>query len=297
MNGQERCTDSANLHKPMNIYISADIEGTTGVVSWFQCGRKDGDHPDFDFARRMMTEDVNAAIRGARAAGAKRIVVKDSHGNSKNLLIDQLEEGVELISGHGSDDTRGMMVGVDATFEAALLVGYHARAGTLHGVMEHTISGRVHRMWINDEEQGEIGMSRGVAGAFEVPIVMISSDLAGAAEFEAMGLGGTTAVVKEGFGRYMARSLSRKEASEKIFEAAKSGVEKRSEVQLYRPGKKVTFRIEFNRSEEADLAARLVGVERMDAYTLEYTSDSFLQSHQMAWSIFNMGGLGGNSDN
>src|ERR1044071_4813595 len=169
----------------MNIYMSADIEGTTGVVSWFQCGRKDGEHPDFDFARRMMTEDVNAAIRGAKAAGAHRIVVKDSHGNSKNLLLDPLEKGVELVSGHGGDDTRGMMVGIDGTFEAALLIGYHAHAGTLHGIMEHTISGRVHRMWINGEEQGEIGMSRGVAGAFDVPVVMISSDLAGAAEFEA----------------------------------------------------------------------------------------------------------------
>lgn len=279
----------------MNVFISADIEGTTGVVSWGQAGRPSSEHYDFGFARRMMTEDVNAAIRGARAAGAKRVVVKDSHGNSKNLLHDQLEPGTELISGHGSDDTRGMMVGVDGTFDAAFLVGYHARAGTLHGVMEHTISGRVHRMWINDEEQGEIGMSRGVAAAFDVPVVMISSDLAGAAEFEAMGLGGVTAVVKEGFGRYMARSLPREQASEIIFKAAQEGLAKKGEVELYRPGKPVTFRIEFNRSEEADLAARLVGVERLDAYTLEYVSDSFLESHQMAWAIFGMGGLGGNS--
>jgi D-amino peptidase len=280
----------------MNIYISADIEGTTGVVSWFQCGRKDGEHPDFDFARRMMTEDVNAAIRGAKAAGADRIVVKDSHGNSKNLLLDQLEKGVELVSGHGGDDTRGMMVGIDGTFEAALLIGYHARAGTLHGIMEHTISGRVHRMWINGEEQGEIGMSRGVAGTFDVPVVMISSDLAGAAEFEGMGLGGTAVVVKEGFGRYMGRSLSREEASRKIEDGARAATQARSNVKPFRPSNPAEFKIEFNRSEEADLAARLVGVERIDAYTVKYQSDSFLQSHQMAWAIFNMGGLGGQSD-
>ncbi len=280
----------------MNVYISADIEGTTGTVAWFQCGRKDGDHPDFDFARRMMTEDVNAAIRGARAAGANRIVVKDSHGNSKNLLLDQLEPGVELISGFGTDDSRGMMVGIDGTFDAALLVGYHARAGTLHGIMEHTISGRVHRMWINDEEQGEVGMSRGVAGAFEVPVVFMSSDLAGAAEFEAMGLGGVTAVVKEGYARYMGRLLARNEATALIESKAKEALEKRGDVQLYRPGSPVSFRIEFNRSEEADTAGRLVGVERLDAYTIACRSESFLQSHQMAWSIFAMGGLGGNSD-
>ena len=280
----------------MNVYISADIEGTTGVVSWFQCGRKDAEHPDFDFARRMMTEDVNSAIRGTKAAGAKRIVVKDSHGNSKNLLLDQLEPGVELISGHGTDGTLGMMMGLDGTFDAAMLIGYHGRAGTLHGIMEHTISGRVHRMWINGEEQGEIGMSRGVAGAFEVPVVMISSDLAGAAEFEAMGLGGTAVVVKEGYARYMGRCLPREDASRKIEEGASNALEIKAETKLYRPSSPVVFRIEFNRSEEADLAGRLPGVNRIDAYTLEYESGSFLESHQMAWAIFGMGGLGAQSD-
>lgn len=280
----------------MNVYISADMEGCTGVVAWTQCGRPSADHYDYAFARRMMTEDVNAAIRGARAAGATRIVVKDSHGNSKNLLLDQLEPDVQLISGFGTDDSRGMMIGVDGTFEAAMLVGYHARAGTLHGVMEHTISGRVHRMWINDEEQGEVGMSRGVAGAFEVPVVFMSSDLAGAAEFDAMGLGGVTAVVKEGFSRYMAQSRGRAEASALIEAKAKAALEKRDQVRLYRPSPPVTFRIEFNRAEEADLAGRLVGVERLDAYTVQYKSDSYLQSHQMAWSMLSMGGLGGQSD-
>ena len=86
----------------MKVYISADIEGITGLVSWSHCGRGDSQRWDFPFARRMMTHDVNAAIRGAKAAGASEIVIKDSHGNSKNLLIDELEPGVRLVSGHGS---------------------------------------------------------------------------------------------------------------------------------------------------------------------------------------------------
>jgi len=74
----------------VKVYISADIEGITGLVSWSQCSRPDGKSFDYTFARRMMSHDVNAAIRGARAAGATEIVVKDSHGNSKNLLIEDL---------------------------------------------------------------------------------------------------------------------------------------------------------------------------------------------------------------
>src|SRR5687768_14334167 len=99
----------------MKVYISADIEGITGLVSWSQCSRPDGSSYDYQFARRMMTHDVNAAVRGARAAGATEVVIKDSHGNSKNLLIDGLEPGVQLVSGHGSG-TDGMMEGIDDTF-------------------------------------------------------------------------------------------------------------------------------------------------------------------------------------
>jgi len=86
----------------VNVYISADIEGITGLISWSQCSRPDGNSFDYAFARRMISHDVNAAVRGARRAGAERILIKDSHGNSKNLLIEDLEPGVELVSGHGS---------------------------------------------------------------------------------------------------------------------------------------------------------------------------------------------------
>ena len=127
--------------------------------------------------------------------------------------------------------------------------------------------------------------------------VMISSDLAGAAEFEGMGLGGVAVVVKEGFGRYMARSLSRAEGTQKIEDGAKRAVQQKASVKPFHPSLPVTIRIEFNRAEEADLAARLPGVERIDAYALEFTRDSFLECHQMAWAVFNMGGLGGESGN
>ena len=105
----------------MKVYISADIEGVTGVVTWGQCGAPNSQHYDWAFARRMMTHDVNAAIRGARAGGATEIVVKDSHNVSLNLLIDELEPGVELISGSrpGPD---GMMEGIDSSFNCCFLV-------------------------------------------------------------------------------------------------------------------------------------------------------------------------------
>lgn len=279
----------------MKVFISADIEGVTGVVSWSQCGRPNADHYDYRWARERMTADVNAAIRGARAADATEIVVKDSHGNSKNLLADQLEPGTRLISGHGAR-AGGMMIGVDRSFGAAMLIGYHAMAGTEGGILEHTVTGWVHRMWINGMPAGEIALSTAMAACFGVPVVAISSDQAGCDEASKLIGGVQTAVVKTGLGRYMGELKHPSETLPLIEEAARRGVEASPEIAPWLPGVPVTLRVEANRAEDADMAAKGVGVRRIDAYTLEYTADSWAEAHQAAWMIFSMGGLGRNSD-
>lgn len=101
----------------MKVFISVDIEGATGITSFSQCSRPDSAYFDYPFARRMLTHDVNAAIRGLRSAGATRIVVKDSHATCKNLLVAELEPGTELISGNGAEKD-GMMAGIDESFDA-----------------------------------------------------------------------------------------------------------------------------------------------------------------------------------
>lgn len=279
----------------MKVYISADIEGITGLVSWSQCGTQSSQHYDYDFARRMMTHDVNAAIRGARAAGAREVVVKDSHNNSKNLLIDQLEPGTQVISGHGAG-VHGMMEGIDDSFDCALLVGYHAMAGTAGGVMEHTYTGGIHRMTINDMPAGEIAMSCGVAGGFGVPVVMISSDDAGCAEAAKLLPGICVAEVKAGLGRYMARLLHPSDTGPLIEEAARQGVAKRLTA-AWRPAKPCVFRIEFNRTEEADFAAKQTDANRLDAYTIEVRGDDYATAHRRALTVIALAGVGVRSQN
>lgn len=278
----------------MDVFISADIEGVTGLVSWSQCGRPDGKHFDFGFARRMMSHDVNAAIRGARAAGAERIVVKDSHGNSKNLLIEDLEPGVELISGHGSG-TDGMMQGIDGSFGAAMLVGYHAMAGTTAGVMEHTISGGVYRMWLNDHPIGEMGLAAGVAGRYGVPVVCVTSDTAGCAEAQSLVPGVSTAEVKEGFGRYMGRLRHPSETGPLVEAAAKAGVAKAGQIAPWIVEGAATAKIAFNRAEMADTVAKLVGAARLDAYTVEYRAEDFQTAHRAIWTMLALSFIGRDS--
>lgn len=262
----------------MRVYISADIEGVTGVVTWGQTGGPRSDHYDWPHARHMMTHDVNAAIRGARTAGATHIVVKDSHGGGKNLLVPDLEPGVELVSGSGSG-VLGMMEGVDAGFDCAMLVGYHAMAGTTAGVMEHTISGNVHRYWINGMPAGEIAMSVATAGVCGVPLVMVSSDEAGCREAEELLPQVKTAVVKHGIGRYMGRLLHPSETAPRIESAAEEAVRSAAEAPPWTPQSPVVAKIEFNRSEEADAACQLLEWERVDAYTVVCTANDWPTAH------------------
>lgn len=297
----------------MDVFISADIEGVTGLVSWSQCSRPDGLSYDYPFARRMMTHDVNAAIRGARRAGAARVVVKDSHGNSKNLLIDELEPGTELISGHGGG-IDGMMEGVGEGFGAAILVGYHAMAGTAMGVMEHTISGSLHRLTLNGVPVGEIGLAAGVAHRHGVPLVLVTSDEAGCEEAIAQLPGVLTVPVKEGLARYMARSLHPSETGPAIEAAAEAAVRRahtrpelpmetapglvrtnelasRTEGPLPFDGP-VHVRMEFNRSEQADMLAKLPLFTRADGYGVEGRFDDFEAAHRAVWVAIPMAEAG-----
>lgn len=275
----------------MKVFISADIEGATGVVAWSQCGANDGTHYDFPKARTLLTQDVNAAIRGARTAGATAIVVRDAHGNGKTLRIEDLEPGAELISGRGAHPD-GMMAGIGRSFGAAILVGYHAMAGTEAGIMEHTISRGVHRMTINGMPAGEIALSAAVAGAYGVPIVAVTSDAAGCAEAEALIPGLRTAVVKQGMGRYTGLLHHPSETARAIERVAREAVERVATVQPWIPDLPIRLSIEFHHTERADMAALLVGTHRKDAYTIEYEAQTPLEMHRVARQIIAMGGLG-----
>jgi len=271
----------------MKVYISVDIEGATGVVSFSQCESPDSSFYDWPFARRMLTHDVNAAIRGARLAGATEVVVKDSHAGCRNLLIDELESGVELISGIGSG-TMGMMEGIDASFDAVFLVGYHGMAGTPSALMEHALAGGLHRFWVNGVESGEIAVSAAVAGTFGVPTVLVTSDDAGCGEASRMLPGVRTYTTKHSLGRYMGRLLHPSVTGPGIENAAAEAVRGLSATAPFRVEEPVTMKITFRSVEEADLAATLPTVRRLDGYSLEWSADDYLTAHQIAYNVFHL---------
>ncbi|MFL6114835.1 MAG: M55 family metallopeptidase [Catenulispora sp.] len=161
----------------MRIYISADMEGITGLVDAddVQPGGR-----DYERGRRAMTADVNAAVRGAVRAGATEVVVNDAHGPMRNLLSETLEPAVRLI--RGKPKTMGMIEGLGPGFAALVCVGYHARAGA-HGVLSHSFMGHeIEDMWLDDRPVGEIGLVHAAAAAMGVRLVALTGDDAACAE-------------------------------------------------------------------------------------------------------------------
>ena len=180
----------------LKVFISVDMEGVTGVVN-VDDARRTG--KDYDYFRKTMTLEANAAIEGAIAAGATDIVVRDSHGSALNLLPEMLHRSARLIR-DWSGGPMSMMEGIDASFDAAIYVGYHARAGTADGVLDHTSSGDVTDVSINGLSMPETGYNALMAGYFDVPVVFVAGDQAVCDQARELLGNVETVAVKEGIG-------------------------------------------------------------------------------------------------
>lgn len=275
----------------MRVFISSDIEGITGIVSWSQAEGPEGSCPDWAFARRMYTHDVSAAVRGAKAAGATQVVVIDAHNLGKNLLIDELPAGTELISGLGAG-VHGMMEGIQAGFDTAMLVGYHGMAGTARGVMEHALAGGLHRFWMNGNECGEMGISAATAGAFGVPLCFVSSDELGCAEATALVPEVQTFATKTGIGRFMAKLKHPSETGTGIENVARRAVQRARNMQPYKVEGEVTIRCEFHTSEQVDLGCTLENSTRVDGYTMEFVRPDYLSALRATYVMFQLAARG-----
>src|SRR5947209_16854841 len=204
----------------MRTYISIDMEGIAGVVHESQT---DPTNPaaaaEYGRFRRLMTSEANAAVEGAVAAGATRVLVNDSHWFMRNLVVEELHQAAELLS--GDPKPHSMVQGIDGGFDAALFIGYHARAGTRNAILDHTYADLIHEARLNGRPVGELGLNAALAGGFGVPVVLVSGDNALAAEArELLGEGVRPVIVKEAVSRHAAKSVAPAVACRLIRETA-----------------------------------------------------------------------------
>ena len=255
------------------VFISVDMEGIWGVVHGDQTSSAS---PEYGPARRWMVDDVNAVIAGLFEAGASEVVVNDSHGSMRNIIADGLNPKASLVT--GSPKPLLMMQGIDGTFDACILVGYHAKAGTASAILDHTISGGAMRsIKINGQELPELGINGAIAGYYKVPVIMLSGDTETCVQARSI-LGNeiVTVAVKEGVGRYAAKLLPQEEARRRLKEGAKEALLKKAKITPFKLNPPCQFELDFNNSGQAELPSMLPGIKRTSARGVTFSSSDYM---------------------
>ena len=201
----------------MKVYVSTDMEGASGICRFAQCGRdkelyeKEG--------RPLLMGDVNAVVQGLLDGGADEILVGDGHSGGANFIPEMMHPGAKYYTGIERPGAAG---GLDATFDCAVLLAYHAMNGTPTGMMHHTQSSLAEtKYWYNGIESGEIVQSSLVIGHHGVPVVMVTGDEATCDEARHfLGEGIVTVAVKKGFSRQCGILIAPEKAHEMLREGA-----------------------------------------------------------------------------
>ena len=253
----------------MRVLISADMEGATGVTHVVDTEQGKAPYERF---RRLLTQDVNAAIAGAFDGGATEVVVNEAHWTMRNILLEELDPRAEMISGFYKPLV--MMEGVDDA-DLVFFTGYHGRAG-VEGVLSHTfLDTPIVTVELNGEPCSEARMNAAMAGSVGVPVGMVSGDDVICAEAQALFPGVRVAATKTAIGRVAARCLPPAVTAERIGDAARRAVAEAGGLAPYRPGPPYTFRIEVRHTTQADVCTYVPGVVREGPTAVSLTSADY----------------------
>lgn len=268
----------------MRILIMADMEGVSGIVTWEQVK---GGSPMFEESRRLYTEEVNAAIRGARAAGATEIIAVDCHGaggdwSFNSFIPELLDPDCEWVAHHTWGRYTELL---EKGCDACLLVGMHARAGTPDGVLCHTISTVTWRnLWFNDDLVGEVGVNAAVCGHYGCPIALVTGDEATIRESrEYLGEGFAAVQVKKGLSRYSARQIPPARARQMIQIGAKESLRNLVRLKPYVPAKPTTITIELETVDKAAPFRGRAGVEIIEPLKVVRRGADWMEAWNRVW--------------
>ena len=267
----------------MRVFIVSDMEGVAGITKWAQVT---GGEKLYEEGRRLYTEEINAAVRGARKAGANEIVVMDCHGAGKDwtfnsLIPDLLDPGCEfVVQNEWTEYTEFLEEGCDA----ALFVAMHAMAGDPKGGMSHTVSGTQWRnLYFNGTRVGETGINAALCGTWDCPVLLVTGDDAVCDEATTLLGGGlTTVAVKRAIGRYSARHIAPVRARELIEDGADRALHNLTAVAPYDPGRPCEIRVELASPDLTDAYRNRRGIEIADPRTVVSTGDTWWN----AWRQF-----------
>ncbi|MCW4048609.1 MAG: M55 family metallopeptidase [Candidatus Bathyarchaeota archaeon] len=259
----------------MKIFISVDMEGISGIVDGSMVSSKQGDYAK---GRKLMAEDVNAAIEGILSVNPKaEITICDAHGAMNNILPEDIKHK-DAILVRGRPKPQSQMAGIDSSFDAAVFIGYHAKKGTQNGMMSHTYSGgNIESLHINGVEVGETAMNAGIAGYYGVPLVFVAGDIAVTKEAKEVNHDIETVAVKEAISRVAAKCIHPAKAREMIKQGVAKAIKKKVKPLIVGPP--VIFDIRFTDAKKADAASFIPSAERVDGKTIRITHDDYVKAY------------------
>ena len=271
------------------IYISSDMEGVVGAVTGEQLGPSGFEYQRF---REFMTAEVNAAIEGARSAGAGEILVADSHGNGQNLLIDKLPKDVKIV--RSWPRPLDMVGGLDDSFDGVIFLGYHASTDNLTGVRAHTFSsGRLTSVKLNGTPVTEGAWNAAIAGELGVPVIMVSGDDATVEEVSSLVGNVEGAVVKWALSFHSATTLQPEAAYDLIREKASRAVKNIKKYKPYKVKNPVTVEMGFKNYRPVEILSYLSLFERIGSHTIRFSAKNMEEAARIITFVLMYGG--GNS--
>ncbi len=249
----------------MKVYISADIEGVTGVTSWNETELGDKEHAA---AALQMTKEVLAACEAATQWGADQIMIKDAHDSARNMITEMFPDNVTFVRGW-TNTPESMMAGIDETFDAAIFIGYHSGAGYNGNPLSHTMNRGNNYVKINGKKAAEFDMNAYIAAYYDVPVVFVSGDQELCDHAVKLVPAIRTAGVKYGIGN-ATFNMSCEKACRLIKEGVKEGLQHIDECRIKSPSQ-FEMKINFKESVNALRASFYPGVKQLDANTVIYT--------------------------
>ncbi|HEY8314261.1 MAG TPA: M55 family metallopeptidase [Candidatus Baltobacteraceae bacterium] len=271
----------------MKLYVSCDMEGTAGVCSWMQCDPSNT--VEYPIYRRYMSQEVRAAIDGARAGGATDVLVNDSHWDMRNLLWDELPSDVRVIS--GSRKPFSMAEGIDRGFAGAFFTGYHAKVGDENGALAHTYTADVlYNVRVNGIACSEALFNAAMAGYHGIPVLLVSGDRTIVEDVRTHMPWVAGVIVKESIGHYATDSLTPRSAQNAIRAAAREAMLHAADAKPFVFEPPIVMELETTRVEQADFIELMPGFERIGGRTLRFAHDDYATIFRAFVAAFRLGG-------
>lgn len=254
------------------VYISVDFEGITGVTVW---NETDMGKQDYEHFRKIMTQEVNAAVEACFEVGASDVTVRDAHGMALNILPGELHSRARLIR-DWSRGPLGMMEGIDRGHDAVVFIGYHARAGTAQAPLKHTWSGRIFDLSMNGRSLPEAGLNALIAGYYDIPVVFTSGDAACCSQITELVPDIVTVAVKEGIGS-SCLTLQPQVTRELIHDGVQRALMKVKTIQPLRFSGPLSLDLTFSDEPLAWHAHWYPGATLITSRTVRFVSDDFFE--------------------